>query len=111
MYQELLTPFILVPFEEMNKKQVVQYFDWFINTKSERMRYLQEYIFNHKGEVVIDKSPKSLIDLWIWFKERIVWEEETQEVIENRLKSSPKWMHSHILEDTTKLSTQTLMVV
>ena len=110
MYEELLTPFEIVPFEEMNKKQVVQYFDWFMETKAERLRYLEEYIHNKSGMVTFDYSPESLIDLWIWFKDKIVWEEKTPKEIEEELESTPERFRHYVTENTKKLSIQTLMI-
>lgn len=110
MYEELLTPFETVPFEEMNKKQVVQYFDWFMDTKAERIRYLEEYVHKKGGKVAFDYSPESLIDLWIWFKDKIVWEEKTQEEIEEELRITPEQFRHHVTENTKKLSIQTLMI-
>lgn len=56
MYEELLTPFETVPFEEMNKKQVVQYFDWFIETKAERIRYIDNCLIHIKNGVIMYKT-------------------------------------------------------
>ncbi len=57
MYEGLITPFPMVPFEDMKKKEVEQYFNWFMETKEERLRYLQQYIIENGGNVVLDKSP------------------------------------------------------
>ena len=110
MYERLISPLEGVFFEEMNKKQVVQYFDWFMETKSERLRYLEEYVHNNGGRVQFDYSPESLIDLWIWFKDKIVWEEQTQEEIEEELCRTPERFRHLVLENTKKLSDQTLMI-
>lgn len=110
MYERLITPFEGVFFEEMNKKQVVQYFEWFMETKAERLRYLEEYIHNKGGTVAFDYSPESLIDLWVWFKDKIVWEEKTEEEIEEELRRTPERFRHHVTENTKKLSLQTTYI-
>lgn len=110
MYEELLTPFETVPFEEMNKKQVIQYFDWFMETKSERLRYLEEYVHSDGGTVQFDYSPESLIDLWIWYKDKIVWEEQTKAETEEELRKTPEIFRNMVLENTQKLTSQSLMI-
>ena len=38
-YEGMRTPFELEYFSKMNKKQAMQYFEWFMETKEERFNY------------------------------------------------------------------------
>ena len=66
IYNEMVMPFEMVSFEEMNKKQVKQYFEWFMLTLDERCNRLQNYINLTEGNVVLNKSPESLVGLCLW---------------------------------------------
>ena len=107
-YEGIKPPFELEYFSEMNKKQAMQYFQWFMETKEERFRVLQEYIFLDTDKVILDKTPESLIGLWEWFHSKISWEEMTKEEIELELKGRPEWMKQMILLDTKKIADLTL---
>lgn len=107
-YQGIRPPFELEYFSKMNKKQAMQYFEWFMETKEERFRILQEYIFRDTDKVILDKTPESLIGLWEWFQTKISWEEKTREEIELELKGRPEWMTQIILADTKKIADLTL---
>ena len=106
-YKAMIPPFEIVRFEEMNKKQTNQYFDWFCETKEERLRKLQEFINRYTNEVLLDKSPESLIKLWRWFQQNIEVEEKTESEIQDELNARPDWMRKHVLENTKKFSIQT----
>ena len=69
VYEEMVIPFEVVPFEEMKKKQVEQYFQWYMDTLVERLCRLQNYITKTGGTVVLDKTPESLISLWEWLNQ------------------------------------------
>lgn len=107
-YEGIRPPFELEYFSKMNKKQAMQYFEWFMETKEERFRILQEYIFRDTDKVILDKTPESLIGLWEWFQTKISWEEKTREEIELELKGRPEWMTQIILADTKKIADLTL---
>ena len=107
-YQGIRPPFELEYFSKMNKKQAMQYFEWFMETKEERFIILQEYIFRDTDKVILDKTPESLIGLWEWFQTKISWEEKTREEIELELKGRPEWMTQIILADTKKIADLTL---
>ena len=107
-YEGMRTPFELEYFSKMNKKQAMQYFEWFMETKEERFIKLQEYISRDTDKVILDKTPESLNNLWEWFQTKISWEEMTAEEIEMELKGRPEWMKQIILSDTKKIADLTL---
>ena len=41
-YKEMVIPFMMVPFEEMKKKQAEQYYRWYVDTLDERLDRLQK---------------------------------------------------------------------
>ena len=110
-YREMHIPFELVPFCNMNKKQAEQYFNWFLETKEQRIKNLQEYINSETEEIVLDKSPESLIGLWRWFETKIILEKKKDEEIYEELRLSPEWMRENILNDVYKLSILTMTLV
>ena len=107
-YEGIKPPFELEYFCKMNKEQAMQYFEWFMETKEERFRVLQEYICIDTDKVILDKTPESLIGLWEWFQTKISWDEMTKEEIEWELKGRPEWMEEAILSNTKKISDLTL---
>ena len=71
-YPLMVSPFPIIPFEDMSKKQTELYFQWFMSEKDKRIIQLQDYINkSSKKKVVLDKTPESLIDLWEWFENNI----------------------------------------
>jgi len=103
-------PFEMVPFEEMNKKQVKQYFEWFMSTLDERCNRLQNYINLTGGNVVLDKSPESLVGLWEWFEPRMETTPKTDKELEAELKGCIPRLRYHVLENVDKLSPGTVTI-
>ena len=111
-YPLMETPFTLVPFNEMNKKQVGQYFQWFMVEKDKRLYQLEQYINkNNPAKVILDKSPESLIPLWERFEDQIEWEEKTEDELKAELIGRPEWMQRHIIAETKTFTTLTLTIV
>ncbi len=101
VYPIMETPFELVNFECMKKKQVEQYFQWFMLEKENRLSLLEKYIdYKSEKKVVLDKTPESLIDLWEWFEGEIEWEEKSKEELREELRGRPEWMHEIIMSNT-----------
>lgn len=102
-------PFILVPFEDMNKKQVEQYFQWFMDEKDKRLQQLELYINkNNTEKIVLDKRPGSLVSLWEWFEPHIKWEDRTEKEISDEAKGKPEWMREIIQQSTRKMTMLTM---
>ena len=108
-YPLMETPFVLVPYEEMNKKQVEQYFQWFMTEKDKRIMQLEQYINkSNMGKVVLNKSPESLIPLWEWFEERIEFEERSEKEMADLTNGKPEWMQEIIIQNTKKMTLLTM---
>lgn len=110
VYNEMVMPFAMVPFEEMKKKQAEQYFRWFISTLDERCTKLENYIKITGGEVVLDKTPESLIGLWEWFEPRIGTTLKNNKELERELEESNPMLRYHVLENVNKLSAETIKI-
>lgn len=109
-YKEMILPFEVVSFEEMKKKQVEQYFHWYMDTLDERLWRLQKYITETGGTVVLDKTPESLISLWEWFEPRIELCQKTDKELELELNGRHERMKQHVFENPNKLSAETVTV-
>lgn len=106
-YTAMIIPFETVCFDEMNKKQAEQYFDWFIRTKGERLKRLQEYIFNDNKEIILNNNPESLIELWKWFEGKIELVKKSEEEMRKEAEGMPGWMKSHILKNPIRFTVNT----
>lgn len=107
-YKLMITPFEYIPFDEMNKKQVEEYFQWFLIEKEMRINQLQQFINASKhNSVLLDKSPQSLHYLWEWFENTMEWEEVSETVLRQRLEGRPEWMHEEILSNRWEATVQT----
>lgn len=110
IFKGMQVPFELVSFEQMNKKQTKQYFEWFMETLDERISILQSYLKETGSNVILDKTPESLIGLWEWFMDRIEMVPKSEKEINAELEARPEWMHNHVLASTRKFSEQTCLL-
>lgn len=67
-YPWMAPPFEMKPFEEMNKKEAKQHFDWYISQIPERIEVLKE-LTEHK--ISLDYSKESLIPLFDWYLSQV----------------------------------------
>lgn len=67
-YPWMAPPFEMKPFEEMNKKEAKQHFEWYISQIPERIEVLKE-LTEHK--ISLDYSKESLIPLFAWYLSQI----------------------------------------
>lgn len=109
-YEEMVIPFEAVPFEEMKKKQVEQYFQWYMDSLVERLCRLQNYITETGGTVLLDKTPESLISLWEWFEPRIELCQKTDKEMKFELDGCHERMKQHVFDNPNKLSAETVTV-
>lgn len=109
-YKEMIIPFMVVPFEEMKKKQAEQYYRWYMDTLDERICRLQKHITETGNMLVLDKTPESLIGLWEWFEPRIELCQKTDLELEDEVNGASERMRYHVLENTKKLSVETVTI-
>lgn len=73
-YNYLVSPFDFDSFDNINKKQADEYFRWYISQSETRIDLLKMFIDeNHSGGIVLDNSPDSLVPLWKWFEDEILF--------------------------------------
>ena len=107
-YPIMEPPFLSFPIEEMKKKQVEQHFNWYMTQIEGRIKQLNEFINLEKKDVVLDKTPESLIDLWEWFQEHIEYEDKTEEEINKSCEGQPEWFQEILRQDTKKMTLLTM---
>lgn len=105
----MVTTFELVAFEDMNKKQVEEYFQWFMSERKNRLRQLEQYVnYSNNHKMSFNKSSESLVPIWEWFERQIEWEEKSSEEIQDELRNTPQWLHQEILSNTKRESVLTM---
>ncbi|MBO4438942.1 MAG: hypothetical protein J5798_06275 [Spirochaetaceae bacterium] len=106
-YEMMIPPFEMVQFEEMNKKQVQEHFDWYIGQISHRLSLILNTIKEDNIDVDLDYSIESLIPLWEWYETKISYRKLDDSEYQSRISNRPKWMKDCI--DDEDLSWETLM--
>lgn len=107
-YPLMETPFVLIPFGDMKKKQVEEYFQWYMSQIEDRIYLLKQFINQDTNSVLLNKTPESLIDLWEWFENHIEFEEKTEQDVQKELREQPEWFHEMLLQNTTRLTILTM---
>ncbi len=73
-YNYMVSPFSFDSFDNINKMQAQEYFQWYISQSEIRIDLLGMFINeNHMELVSLDYSPCSLIPLWKWFEDEILF--------------------------------------
>lgn len=106
-YEMMIPPFDRVEFEEMNKKQVQEYFNWYIGQVDYRISLLLNAIKEEGIDANFDYSIESLIPLWEWYEKKISYRKLDEAEYQSRIKKYPEWMKNYIAEKD--LSWETLM--
>ena len=106
-YREMQLPFETVPFAKMNRKQAVQYLNWYIEVLDERIAYLANHVHETGEDVIFDYSPESLDPLWEWFMPRV----KLVPMSEEEMKGIKPWMVKHMPELGLEVSTYTWLVM
>jgi hypothetical protein len=110
-YPLMETPFVLVSFKDMNKKQAEQYFIWYMREKEKRIKQLEQYVNQDSQHVFLDKSPESLIPLWEWFEDKIEWEKGSEEEMQEELFGKPEQIRKILLQNTKRATVLTMALV
>ena len=107
-YPIMEPPFLSFPIEEMKKNQVEQHFNWYMTQIEGRIKQLNKFINLEKKDVVLDKTPESLIDLWEWSQEHIEYEDKTEEEINKSCEGQPEWFQEILRQGTKKMTLLTM---
>lgn len=105
-YEMMMPPFKHGEFIDMKKKEVQQYFDWYVSQVNYRIDILKKYIEKECLEDILDYSVDSFIPLWEWYEKKIEFVQKDVEEYKSEINKHPIWMQSEIL--TTKISFETL---
>ncbi len=104
-YELMIPPFQHNGYEEFNKKQAEEYFQWYVGQTEYRIDVLNNFLINEGKNIVLDFSPESLIPLWDWYEGKIIVEQKSEVELQKEIQSYPDWMKNEI--STTKISLQT----
>ena len=110
-YREMQVPFTLVPFEEMNRKQAMQYLNWYVQVMDERIAYLANHVHETGGDVIFDYSPESLDPLWEWFMPRVKLVPMSEEKRKEEMRGIKPWMVEDMPELGLEISSYTWRVM
>ena len=109
MEYELMTPpFKCKEFDDMNKNDAKEYFDWYISQIGHRISVLKEYAHSENGDIIFDYTPESLIPLWDWYEQKIKLIKKSTKELEEEYKKYPKWVHDSLSHK--KISMDTLKI-
>lgn len=95
-YEMMIPPFERVEFEDMNKKQVQEYFDWYVGQVDYRISLLLNAIKEDGIDADFDYSIESLIPLWKWYEGKISYRELDESEYQLRISKHPEWMKEYI---------------
>ena len=97
---EILIPPLTKPFDQLTKKEVQQFFDWYMAAMDDRIAYLKI-----ASGLELDYSPGSLIPLWKWFLNKAEIESTPQaslQELEAQLRSTKSPFIKEVLADHAK---------
>lgn len=111
-YPMMEPPFEVKPFEEMNKKEAQQHFDWYVSQIPERLGLLRKAFETTGGGTVheLDLSADSLKVLWRWFQGHVNYVEKSKAQIEDELANMPDWLRASGGHATKEPSRGTLIL-
>ena len=76
-YNYFISPFDFDSFDNISKIQAREYFQWYISQSEIRIDLLRAFINeNHSERIDLDNSPESLVSLWIWFEDDVLFGEQ-----------------------------------
>lgn len=102
----MIPPFKQTEFKTLKKKEVQEYFEWYVNQLDYRIHILTDYVFSEGTDIDFNYSPQSLIPLWGWYEKKIVIVDKTEEELAYDYKKYPEWIHDDIPK--TKISPETM---
>lgn len=99
-YDPQAPPFEFESYETMKPKEAKALFDWFVSDIPHRLQMLGILI---DGQVKLDFTPESLIDLYEWFLDIIEIKPMTEKMINKSIKEDietlPDWLQEHAKEE------------
>ncbi|MBY0204435.1 hypothetical protein [Paenibacillus cucumis (ex Kampfer et al. 2016)] len=114
MYEKMIAPFEVVPFELMTKLEARTYLGWFTSEIPKRIEVLRAFYHETTGSSPndLDLSEKSLGILWRWFIPQITMVPKTAEELEEEISMTPEWLRDEVLkENSKKFSEETSSII
>ncbi len=105
-YYMMKPPMKKVAFKEMKKKEVEEYFAWYMSEISTRIEMLKTVVMEESG-IELDYSLDSLVGLWGWFEGKIYFVDRDKELYQEALDRAPEWFKPYVSDKF--LSYETLM--
>jgi|GEM_PF-7102422 len=102
--------FLERPYTEMSKEGAIVFFDWLNQIVEERMAELDSLT---QGELntTLDFSPKSLLPLGYWLREKLKLRKRTDEEIREMVEGVPGWLKESIASRDEVLDELSLSIV
>ncbi len=79
-----------------------------METKDNELKHLESYIQKENPNIILNKTPESLIDVWQWFEDKIEMEPRPQEEIEAEIKARPDWMKEYVATKDFTIKTRSI---
>lgn len=107
IYEMMVPPFETVRFDEMNKKQAQEYFDWYMSQIDIRISTLLNAVKIDGGNYDFDYSVDSLIPIWKWYENKIQFRKLDESEYESQILRYPEWMKTYISDKDLSFETLT----
>ncbi|MCM3133744.1 hypothetical protein M3629_13185 [Paenibacillus polysaccharolyticus] len=113
MYDKMIAPFEIVPFEIMTKLEARTYLGWFTSEIPKRIEVLRAFYHEMTGASPndLDLSEKSLGILWKWFIPRITMVPKTAVELEEEISMTPEWLRDEVLKNSEKFNEETSSII
>lgn len=92
-YELMVPPFEMKEFDEMNKKEAKEHFEWYISEIPNRIEILKT-IYEERGgkKENLDYSIKSLEGLWKWYLKNVEIIDKSEKEILDEKSELPEWL-------------------
>lgn len=107
-YTYFVPPFENKRFLEMNKKEALKFYEWYINEIPNRLKIFGELLVEKNVVSSLSFSPSILIPIWTWYEKEIGLRTLSDSQYQKKLSSYPEWMHDFV--SNKELSFNTLNI-
>lgn len=104
-YELMIPPFEYQGYKELKKKQVEEYFQWYIKQTEHRVEVLGKFLKIQGEQIELDYSVESLISVWRWYEKNIIIENKTEEEYKREKEKYPEWMKNEISDRKISMDT------
>ncbi|WP_145331966.1 hypothetical protein [Paenibacillus xylanexedens] len=113
MYNKMIAPFEIEPFEIMTKLEARTYLAWFTSEIPKRIEVLKAFYHETTGSSPddLDLSERSLGILCKWFIPRITMVPKTAAELEEEISMTPEWLRDEVLKNSEKFSEESSSII